>query len=86
MHDDLVAVARMCDNREAEKLLRAAKRNFLRGITLTILIQTIGRPGWVKNASIEFFAKPAPISRAVRVRAAVPGRLEASECAVARAV
>ena len=54
MHDDLVAVARMCNNREAENLLRAAKRNFLRGITLTILIQTIGRPGWVKNASIEF--------------------------------
>lgn len=53
VHNDLVDVARMCNNRESEKLLLGAKRNFLRGITLTILIQTIGRPGWVKNATIQ---------------------------------
>jgi hypothetical protein len=50
VHEDLVATARLCKNNEAEELIQRAQRNFLRGITLTILIQTIGRPGWIGNA------------------------------------
>lgn len=50
VHADLVASARARGDVTAERELRAAKQNFISGITLTILIQTIGKPGWIQNA------------------------------------
>jgi glycosyltransferase involved in cell wall biosynthesis len=59
VHHDLLQVARKCNNRTAEKSLSAAKRNFLSGITLTILIQTIGKSGWIRNGFTEAFRTPS---------------------------
>ena len=58
VHADLLASARAANNAKAERQLRAAKRNFISGITLTILIQTIGKPGWIRNALREALRSP----------------------------
>ena len=61
VHADLLASARAANNAKAERQLRAAKRNFISGITLTILIQTIGKPGWIRNALREAMRSPEAI-------------------------
>lgn len=58
VHADLVAGAREHGGAAAQQRLQRAKRNLISGITLTILIQTIGRRGWVKNACREALRSP----------------------------
>ncbi len=58
VHADLAAAAGAKRGRGAEAAIRSAKRNFLGGITLTILIQTIGKPGWIRNGVREAFRSP----------------------------
>lgn len=41
--------------------LEAAKRNFISAITLTILVQTIGKPGWAANALREAVRSPGAL-------------------------
>ncbi len=58
VHQDLLQTARTYATPAAVKDLQASKRNFISGITLTILIQTIGKPGWLRNAVREVLRKP----------------------------
>ena len=58
VHTDLLASAEASKDANAARKLRGAKRNFISGITLTILIQTIGRPGWIRNAIRESMRSP----------------------------
>lgn len=59
VHADLLVSARAGKDGKAARKLQAAKRNFISGITLTILIQTIGKPGWIRNAVRESLHSPA---------------------------
>ena len=61
VHADLLAAARARGDLHGERQLNTAKTNFLGGITLTILIQTIGRPGWIRNALQQAFRTPGAI-------------------------
>ncbi len=61
VHGDLLASVRARSDREGERKLAAARTNFISGITLTILIQTIGRPGWVRNAIMQAFRTPGAV-------------------------
>ncbi len=61
VHADLLASARAGRDAGAERELKAAKRNFISGITLTILIQTIGKPGWIRNALLQSFRTPGAV-------------------------
>lgn len=61
VHADLLASARARQNVAAERELKAARRNFLSGITLTILIQTIGKPGWIRNALLQSLRTPGAV-------------------------
>ena len=56
VHADLLLSAR--EDRNALRQLQSAKSNFISGITLTILIQTIGKPGWIRNAIAQVFHTP----------------------------
>jgi len=56
VHADLLLGA--SEDRNAVRQLQSAKSNFISGITLTILIQTIGRPGWIRNAIAQVFRTP----------------------------
>jgi len=58
VHKDLLASAEASQDASAAGKLKAAKRNFISGITLTILIQTIGKPGWIRNALRESLRSP----------------------------
>lgn len=58
VHADLLAMASSQGNTAGERLLRASRRNFISGITLTILIQTIGKPGWLRNILIQAVRTP----------------------------
>jgi glycosyltransferase involved in cell wall biosynthesis len=57
-HRYLMASAEASPDATAARKLQAAKRNFISGITLTILIQTIGRPGWIGSAIRESLRSP----------------------------
>ncbi len=61
VHADLLASARARQDFSAERDLLAAKQNFLSGITLTILIQTIGKPGWIRNALRQSLRTPEAV-------------------------
>ncbi|MGC1784915.1 MAG: glycosyltransferase family 2 protein [Acidobacteriaceae bacterium] len=61
VHADLLAAARARGDLDGERQLNAARTNFLSGITLTILIQTIGRPGWFRNALRQALRTPGAI-------------------------
>ncbi len=61
VHADLLASARARQDVGAERQLRDAKQNFLSGITLTILIQTIGKPGWIRNALRQSLRTPEAV-------------------------
>ena len=58
VHRDLMASAEASPDPSAARKLKGAKRNFISGITLTILIQTIGRPGWIRSAIRESLRSP----------------------------
>lgn len=58
VHGDLLASAAASQDANAARKLKVAKRNFISGITLTILIQTIGKPGWIRNALRESLRSP----------------------------
>ncbi|MHB1957755.1 MAG: glycosyltransferase family 2 protein [Acidobacteriaceae bacterium] len=58
VHADLLLSARAANDAKAERQLRDAKRNLISGVTLTILIQTIGKPGWIRNALRESLRSP----------------------------
>ncbi|MES2222730.1 MAG: glycosyltransferase [Acidobacteriota bacterium] len=58
VHRDLLVSAAASKEADAIRKLKAAKRNFISGITLTILIQTIGRPGWIRSALRESLRSP----------------------------
>ena len=47
---DLLMIARERGDNLGERELRSAERNFVSGVTLTILISTIGKPSWMRNA------------------------------------
>ncbi len=61
VHADLVAAARARGGPEAQHKLERAKTNLISGITLTILIQTIGKRGWIKNACREALRSPGAL-------------------------
>jgi glycosyltransferase involved in cell wall biosynthesis len=61
VHADLLQSARASRDITAERKLKAAKRNFISGITLTILIQTIGKPGWIRHALLQSFRTPGAV-------------------------
>jgi hypothetical protein len=50
--------ARSLGNTTAERTLRRARNNFLGGITLTVLMQTIGQPDWIAGGIKEAFRSP----------------------------
>ena len=58
VHQDLLTSARASKDGSAVRKLKAAKTNFISGITLTILIQTIGKPGWIRSALRESLRSP----------------------------
>jgi glycosyltransferase involved in cell wall biosynthesis len=47
MHTDLMTIIRDTGDPYAEKLMLAAHRNMIANLTLTILMQVIGQPGWI---------------------------------------
>ena len=58
VHADLLARASESRNRQAVKVLKGAKRNFVSSIALTILVQTIGKPGWIRKGIVEAIRDP----------------------------
>jgi glycosyltransferase involved in cell wall biosynthesis len=59
VYRDLLVSAHNCKDGKAVRKLQRAKTNFISGITLTILIQTIGKPGWIRNALRESMRSPS---------------------------
>ena len=59
MHADLLDSARSSRDPEAARKIKSSKRNLISGVTLCILIQTIGKPGWIRNALRESFHSPS---------------------------
>ena len=57
-HADLVATAKTTSHPGAERRLNSGKRNLLSGVTVSILHQTVGQPGWIRNAWKEAFRSP----------------------------
>jgi glycosyltransferase involved in cell wall biosynthesis len=55
---DLVIIARERGDTLGERELLSARRNFVSGVTLTILISTIGKPGWMGNAVTQAMRTP----------------------------
>ncbi len=65
---DMIKIVRERGDRTAERQLRKAEGNFLSGVTMTILIQTIGAPGWINNCAKETWRYPRAIVSAYSVR------------------
>jgi glycosyltransferase involved in cell wall biosynthesis len=61
VHTDLLASSVSNGDVEAVQQLKSAKSNFISGITLTILIQTIGKPGWIRSALKQSLRTPGAI-------------------------
>jgi glycosyltransferase involved in cell wall biosynthesis len=59
MHSDLLASARASTDPNAADKIKSSKRNLISGVTLTILIQSIGKPGWIRNALRESMRSPS---------------------------
>lgn len=58
VHSDLLASVRASGDKKGEAILKKSKGNFVNGIMLTILIQTIGKSGWIRNAIIHAVRSP----------------------------
>lgn len=56
VHADLLTSVR--GDREVERQMESSRTNFISGITLTVLIQTIGKPGWIRNAVLQSLRTP----------------------------
>ncbi len=54
--EDLVSELRACGKTDAIKSLVAANRHGITNLVATILIQSVGRPGWVRHAFREVIA------------------------------
>jgi glycosyltransferase involved in cell wall biosynthesis len=63
VHADLVAAALTRTGTEGQERLRRARNDFISGVTLTILIQTVGRQGWIRNACREVIRSPRALLR-----------------------
>jgi glycosyltransferase involved in cell wall biosynthesis len=59
VHQDLLVSAEASADSKAADKIKSSKRNFISGITLTILIQTIGKPGWIRNVLRECMRSPS---------------------------
>jgi glycosyltransferase involved in cell wall biosynthesis len=57
-HSDLMARARSRGDVRVERQLAAGKTDFLGSVALSILLQTIGKPGWLRNACREGLRSP----------------------------
>ena len=60
VHQDVVARAQARGNKEWERTLRKARTDCLSSITLTCIVQMIGRPGWLRDCIYEAFRRPGP--------------------------
>jgi glycosyltransferase involved in cell wall biosynthesis len=49
MYLDLLASARANKDPEAIKLIQGSRKNLICGVTLTILIQSVGKKGWIRG-------------------------------------
>ncbi len=58
MHADLLAGARTSRDPDAERKIKSLKKNMDSGAALGILIQTIGKPRWIRNAVWQFLRAP----------------------------
>jgi glycosyltransferase involved in cell wall biosynthesis len=58
MHADLLASACASRDPDAERKIKSSRNNLISGVTLCILIQTIGKPGWIRNAVRESLRSP----------------------------
>lgn len=61
VYSDLVAMARGRGNEEAARKLRARRGALISGITITVLVQTIGKPAWIRNAFREVLRSPGAL-------------------------
>jgi len=55
LHSDLLAIVRERGDRAGEKRLQAAHRNAIAGLTVAILMQAVGRPGWIRRCFAEVY-------------------------------
>lgn len=55
IHADLMAAVRERNDQKGEKLMLAGHRNLIANLTLTILMQVIGQPGWISYFIREIF-------------------------------
>jgi hypothetical protein len=58
MHADLLASACASTDPDAANKIKLSKRNLISGVTLCVLIQTIGKPGWIRSALRESLRSP----------------------------
>ncbi len=58
IHDEMVEVAESRGDGKAKQTLQAVRKHYLSAIVLTILIQTFGRPGFLKSTIQEAFRSP----------------------------
>ncbi|MFO1431436.1 MAG: glycosyltransferase family 2 protein [Candidatus Competibacteraceae bacterium] len=59
VHADLCASATARGDFAGARQLKAARRNLLSSATLTVLIQMIGKPGWIRNVGREILRSPS---------------------------
>jgi hypothetical protein len=58
MHADLLASARASRDPNAERKIKSSKKNLDSSVMLGILIQTFGKPGWIRNALFQGLRNP----------------------------
>ena len=88
---DMVSLAREHGDEAGARELLRSRTNFISGITLTILMQTIGKPGWVRGAFAQMLRTPGAFftpymlrrfikdgSKVFKVRASSRGAYQAS--------
>lgn len=61
VHSDIVAFARDRENAEGAQRLNSAEGPFITGVGLTIMMQTVGRPGWITQAVREAVRSPGTL-------------------------
>lgn len=63
VHGDMVEFARSRGDAEAVKKLQASRSHFITGVTLTIMVQTVGAPGWIRRAVKQALRSPEVLLR-----------------------
>jgi glycosyltransferase involved in cell wall biosynthesis len=72
MHDDMVAVLQRCGDVSEVERLKAVRNNLLANLTVTVLLPSIGQPGWIQRlgkeawSSREYLMTPYVFVRLVR--------------------